>query len=615
MHLQDVRRRIAILPVFIFSVFTASIGNGQQTNIKAEDVTDHLQQTISWYRHLETIEQASPDVLIRQSVHQTSLKALQLAFDWARAEAGLITPESQSSATGSSNLQQAAVKASDRLTSLQMRLSNVEASLAKAPARERPALEAQRKEILAEIDLAKEIQNTIQTLVAFSGSLGTTGAAGLSGQIDELERSVPEAMHQKNATASAAPPTTTQASAVAPPPESRGIIGLISDLFTLRARRSQLLDLRKETDALVANIDKLRGPLLAEIRTSTRRADEIGNAAPQDAATAQQELTGLSMRFRQVSKAMVPLSEQGIAVGSTRGYLQESIGDLDEEWSKAGRYLLLRAVFLAAAIFLIFGLSEVWRRATFRYVSDTRRRRQFLMLRRIVVSGAVIFAIVMGFVTEFGSLATYAGFVTAGLAVALQNPILSVVAYFFLIGRYGIRVGDRVTISGVTGEVIEIGLVRIYLMELGPDLHSTGRVVVFSNSVIFQPSALYKQMPGLDYVWHTATLTLSSDSDTQLAETKLKAAVEAAYQQYGEHIVRQHRSFEQSIDVDVSAPRPETRIRFTDAGPEFVVRYPAELKQAAAADDRVMKALYDAVESEPKLKFAPAGRPKVQMAA
>ena len=592
-----------------------AIGAAQQANIRVDDVTDHLQQTIAWYRHLQGVEQASSDLLIRESVHQASLKGLQLAFDFARAEAGLIAPEAQpqGSNPGSGNLQQALVRAADRVTNLELRLSTVEASLAKAPGSQRAALEAQRKEILAEIDLAKEIQTTIQTLVTFSGNLGG-GGSGLAAQIDELERSVPEAMHQKGATAAASPRAPAANTAVQTPPESRGIVGLIGDVLSVHARRSQVLDLRKETDALIASITKLRAPLLNEIRASTRRADEIG-ASTGDASDAQKELTGLSARFKQVSKAMVPLSEQNIAVGSTRGYLQESIDDLSDDFSKAGRYLLLRAIMLAAAIFVILGLSEVWRRATFRYVSDTRRRRQFLMLRRVVVTGAVIFAAVMAFVTEFGSLATYAGFVTAGLAVALQNPILSVVAYFFLIGRYGIRVGDRVTISGVTGEVIEIGMVRIYLMELGPDLRSTGRVVVFSNSVIFQPSALYKQMPGLDYVWHTATLTLSSDSDAQLAETKLKSAVDAAYQQYGERIVRQHRTFEQSIDVDVSAPRPETRLRFTDAGIEFIVRYPAELKQAAATDDRVMKALYDAIEGEPKLKFAPSGRPKVQMAA
>ena len=46
------------------------------------------------------------------------------------------------------------------------------------------------------------------------------------------------------------------------------------------------------------------------------------------------------------------------------------------------------------------------------------------------------------------------------------EPLLLSVGYFFLIGKYGIRVGDRVQIGEVSGEIIELGLVRMYLMEL-----------------------------------------------------------------------------------------------------------------------------------------------------
>jgi len=49
--------------------------------------------------------------------------------------------------------------------------------------------------------------------------------------------------------------------------------------------------------------------------------------------------------------------------------------------------------------------------------------------------------VVMGFASEFSSLATFAGFVTAGIAVGLQAILLSAAAYFFVIGRYGISVG------------------------------------------------------------------------------------------------------------------------------------------------------------------------------
>src|SRR6185437_6736909 len=220
----------------------------------------------------------------------------------------------------------------------------------------------------------------------------------------------------------------------------------------------------------------------------------------------------------------------GIAAGTVRSDLQETVDSIDRESGVTGRALILRAAGLGFAIFVVLLISGLWRRATFKYVHDARRRRQFLVLRRVVVAAAIIITVILGFVTEFGSLATYAGFVTAGVAVALQNPILSVVAYFFLIGRYGIRVGDRVTIQGVQGEVIDIGLMRTSLVELagsGADLHPTSRIVVFSNSVIFQPAAMFKQMPGIDYVWHTAAVTLAPENDPQLAEKKLNAAVES----------------------------------------------------------------------------------------
>src|SRR5215469_10815684 len=179
---------------------------------------------------------------------------------------------------------------------------------------------------------------------------------------------------------------------------------------------------------------------------------------------------------------------------------------------------------LAFALVFIFGLSHLWRRATIRYVQDLRRRRQFLLLRRIVVGCTITLLVILSFVTEFGSLATFAGFSAAGIAVALQSVILSVVAYFFLVGRWGGRVGDRVTISGVTGEVVDVGLFRLYLMELGGsglDLQPTGRIVVFPNAVFFQPAALFKQLPGIDYVWRAITLKLTGAADYEVVERRL----------------------------------------------------------------------------------------------
>jgi hypothetical protein len=49
----------------------------------------------------------------------------------------------------------------------------------------------------------------------------------------------------------------------------------------------------------------------------------------------------------------------------------------------------------------------------------------------------------VGFVSEFSALATFAGFITAGIAVGLQAVLLSVATYFFIVGRYGIQVATE----------------------------------------------------------------------------------------------------------------------------------------------------------------------------
>jgi small-conductance mechanosensitive channel len=224
--------------------------------------------------------------------------------------------------------------------------------------------------------------------------------------------------------------------------------------------------------------------------------------------------------------------------------------------------------------------------------------------------------ILVGLVTEFGSVATFAGILTAGIAVALQTVILSGVAYFFFTGRYGVRVGDRVTVGGVTGDVIETGLFRLYLMELGgtQKQRPTGRIVVFSNSFLFQPSGFFKQVPGTDYAWHEVALTLAPDSDYQLAESRLLAAVESVYGQFREDVERQYAAARRTSPLPLETPKPEGRLRFVDAGREFTIRYPVEMRRAAEIDDLVTRRLLESIDREPKLRMVAAGKPRIQAA-
>jgi small-conductance mechanosensitive channel len=186
--------------------------------------------------------------------------------------------------------------------------------------------------------------------------------------------------------------------------------------------------------------------------------------------------------------------------------------------------------------------------------------------------------------------------------------IVSIVGYFFLIGKFGIRVGDRVQVGNVTGEVVDIGLVRFHLMELGgsgADSEPTGRVVAFSNSVVFQATGgLFKQIPGTSFVWREITLKFSTDSDHPLIRERLQKAIDHIFADYTDALERQRRQMEMSLtSIPSSDLRPRVRIHFTTAATEAIVRYPVMIDKAAEIDERVIGEVFSAIASEPKIKL------------
>ncbi len=595
-------------------------------------VIGYIRQTLDWYRAAQGIESRpdlTEDVVLRDRLQQSALAAVQRAFVFGHAAATLLgsePPALQSSAgRPETALDQEVTRIDARITALEAQLTRIDASLARAPAPERAALVARRADVNAALRLEREVAGTVENLQSFETStltFQTEGAQDLLGQVEDLERSVPEARPAEassSGSASAAGSASraaaaTDTSAAGFRPESPGIITLIGEWLSLQTDGRQLSDAVRATNALTKSLDALRAPLLDQAR-SLVRADVAGldSSNLAELAAARRTLEGAAGRFKQLATVLVPLGEQRFVLDDARRALNDWHESLHARLATITRYLLTRAIALIASIVLVLVLSEVSRRAVVRYLHDARRRSQFQTLRRVAVGVALALVLIFGLASQIGSLATYAGFLTAGLAVALQNVILAIVAYFFLIGRYGVRIGDRITLAGVTGTVADIGLVRIYLMELaGADLHPTGRIVVLSNAVLFQPQALFKQIPGADYLWHSITLTLAPTVDVQAAQQRLKTAADAVYEQYRPSIEQRHAAVQRLVDFETSMPWPEVRVRFAESGLRFEVRYPVEAEHGVAIDQKMLKATRDALTQEPTLPVAASGEPALE---
>ena len=584
-------------------------------------VLGHLNAAINWYRNATANAQPGElpsDAIFQQNVRTLATQAVQLAFQSARAQAELLGESEGAGGSGvPQNYTQLEAQISQHISDDQSQLDALNKKIPAESGAKRKSSLAQRDALAGQIGLDKAMLDAIQKMSSFV-ELNAVGKQGFEGAIDELANSVPEVVAPHGQQLSKKPGATTS-------PTTTRSTGLIGDLATLydQVQTMRTIDrLLAETEHVSGTATTLREPLRASIRTIIAQGQQ--NLAPgvsANAGTQPQDFQKLTKQFNQVAAALLPLSQELLVLQESRSNLEQWRSSIGTESKRDLIALLFRVFAIAIALAAVWTLSEVWRRLTFRYVRDARRRRQFLVLRRFVMGFFFAMVVTLGFVSEFSSLATYAGFVTAGIAVGLQTLLLSVAAYFFVVGRYGIRIGDRITVAGVTGEVVDVGLVRLYIMELagtGVDLYPTGRIAVFANSVLFQPTTpLYKQVPGTEYAWHEVSIGLAPGGNHKLVHDKALAAVNSVYEGYRDVMERQQGTIGDRMEIVLKAPAPEAKFQLNDDGMALVVRYPVLLKRAAEIDDQVAQALIGVMSVNGSEKAGIpgiAGTPKIRAA-
>ncbi|HKR33799.1 MAG TPA: mechanosensitive ion channel domain-containing protein, partial [Steroidobacteraceae bacterium] len=574
-----------------------------------DQIVEILDETVDWYRTLGAQQQAATqpsDLLILYANRQTADKVVALAFEIARANAELLASEAgvkkeAEDAASSQSLSRLRKRLDEQRTSIQREIETTRRQLAGAPKPKHATLQSRISLLQGQLDLVNARRNMVGNMSQFASETDTTGfgANALKAHIDAIAASIPAASGTpapvSSSTSSAAATAGSDAAASGSALSRFGIWDLAATVFRLSAKARTIDQIDQRTAELEETFKKIRTPPLDQLKRLTDRGDALAAEAESGANAnlrgVRDQYDTLAWLFQQTSAIVTPLSKAGVLLSQYRRNLSNWRAATQKQYRDAFEALGLRVALFAGLLAIVFGLGHLWRRVVFRYVHEARRRSRLLLLQKIVLWALVVAIVASTFVTELGSLATFAGLITAGLAVAMQSVLVSIVGYFFLIGKYGIRVGDRVQVGSVTGEVIEMGLVRLHLMELSGEgqMSPTGRVVAFANSIIFQSSGgLFKQIPGVNLAWHEVTFNLPTGSDYAALKDKMVQAVTRVIADYLDDMVRQTREIQKAASShDSGDPQPSVQLRFSAASVDAIVRYPVQLSHAAEIDERV----------------------------
>lgn len=592
-----------------------------------DQVVRILDETVDWYRTLGAQQQAATqpsDLLILYANRQIADKAVALAFELARANAELLSSEAdvaRKAAAGADSSPQALQRVQRQLdgrrAEIQAEIASMQRRLAAAPKAQAVDVQAKISELQGELDLVNARRNLHGSMVQFTyqSDANGTGASALKTHIDAIAASLPSSSGGAGAAAPAAgTASASAATATASSPLSSGsgsgtgrlgIWDLASNALRLsdKLRTIDMVDGR--TAALQKTFTQIRTPPEERIKALSARGDALAEQADSSNGAAlkgvRDQFDTLAWLFKQTAAILLPLSQEGVLLDQYRRNLSSWRDNAHSQYVDALKALGVRVAILLALLALVFAAAVAWRRGVLRYVHEPRRRYQLLLVRSIVCWTLVVAIVGFTFATDLGSLATFAGLITAGVAVAMQSVLVSIVGYFFLIGKYGIRVGDRVQVGSVTGEVIDVGLVRLHLMELsgqaprGP----TGRVVAFANSIVFQASGgIFKQIPGVNLAWHDIKLALPSKADPSAMKEKFLAAANQVLSEYRDDMARQTREIQKTTTLHdrVEAPaEAHVQLSFSASGVEALVRYPVQLQHAAEIDERISRELLNVV--------------------
>ena len=465
-------------------------------------VIGYLLQSVNWYRHVYTERQvaSNPEDLVFLNGNQALENQIAtLSFEFAKADVALAkTHDAPATVEGPVSEDLAHFidlknrnEQVTQQTSADIRKLNER--IASARKTDRNKLKAALDDAQSRLELLQAVSQAVNELIQFVQTARTAQdhAATLDLTIDDLAQSIPELSSPANPLSKL--PTQEADSRTSHTWREIGLLGLGSEVSALN-RKFRVVDEKiRLTDNFLLSVKNIRTPMSGFItRVLQRTATSILQTSDLSLLREQKsQIDAHTLELKAFSPAIVALDKQRALLEEYQSHLVPWRTAVTHQYRQAWKKLVVRLLIVALIVCLLFGMGEISRRVALGRSQDPNRRRVISMVHRVLTLFAIAVVALFSVASDLSSLATYFGLLTAGMAVALQNVILASLGYLVLMGKTGIRIGDRIQVAGITGDVINMGMLQFQLREFDVEEgRFTGHVATFANSLVFVAPAV-----------------------------------------------------------------------------------------------------------------------------
>lgn len=254
---------------------------------------------------------------------------------------------------------------------------------------------------------------------------------------------------------------------------------------------------------------------------------------------------------------------------------------------------------LVAAVVILFVVAtvRVLRRVLTRYVHEPgnlyRARKMVSVLAYFV--GLLIIALI--FSDSLGRMAVVLGVAGAGIAFALQEVIASLAGWVAISFGNFYKTGDRVQLGGIKGDVIDIGMLRTTMMEIGQWVNAdqyNGRIVRIANSFVFK-EPVFNYSGDFPFLWDEIAVPVKYGGDHGLAREIFQRALGEITGEYSRQAKASWVDLIQQYRVDQIEIDPRVFLVANDNWMEFTLRYVVDYKKRRMVKDLLFTRLLDEI--------------------
>jgi len=264
-------------------------------------------------------------------------------------------------------------------------------------------------------------------------------------------------------------------------------------------------------------------------------------------------------------------------------------------------------LLLSVALLIVLGIIQfAILKVVFRRVSETVARYKWAKTTRYIITVIGILLVSRIWFEGVGAIGTYIALVAAGLVIVLREPVQDIAGFLFIMWRSPFRLGDRVEVNEVKGDVIDQGLFKFTLMEIGNWVdadQSTGRVVHISNHKVFSGN-VFNYTGGFKYIWNEVTVRLTYESNWKKAkELLLKIAQNHSIdmsKKAEEELMEASSSYYLSFNVLT----PTVYLHIKDYGIAMTIRYLTDPRKRRATEQSIHEEVLEMIQSHDDITWA-----------